>query len=246
MSLLSTLTGFSERSSGSNSTVTQQSYNKTIAKVNEDLAKTNVFDYMMPSSRTAYIAQRSSQHASPASSTYAASDGAFSDGLGTPSSRSTAPSPTDLHFKDVKRTSRSREYRSNSATSSTRGNGNSSGSSNNSSPDNAYRTRQPPAMSAVNDNDGSDDDDDANDSNESDDSDDHNEPRSAERADGYPPVVPNVPTRNQRFDDSHDSDASRRSRQPRSQDPTSADRLRLQEEHRRQHMAYAADAHVRG
>jgi hypothetical protein len=123
LSVLSSLTGVSERSSGSNSTITQQSYDRKSGltprrpPARRDKSRTstqptpatmlrtkspNVFDYIEDVSTvndhdgTSVISPASS-----ASSHYQPSDAGSSEGPTTPSSRSTLPSPTTTRSVSV-------------------------------------------------------------------------------------------------------------------------------------------------
>lgn len=120
LSVLSSLTGNSDRSSGSSSTVTQQSFDRrgsdgsrpatararyTRSEVESSMPSrsrqrpTNVFDYM----ETIATEDGHDRHsvASSSSSHYEPSDGGSSEAPGTPSSRSTFPSPTTTRSQSV-------------------------------------------------------------------------------------------------------------------------------------------------
>ena len=123
ISLLSSLTGTSERSSGSNSTITQQSYDRkrglgprrptarreksrmAAQSTSAAMSRTkspNVFDYMEDVSKVQDHDNLSViSPASSASSHYQPSDAGSSEAPPTPSSRSTLPSPTTTRSVSV-------------------------------------------------------------------------------------------------------------------------------------------------
>ncbi|EMC95610.1 hypothetical protein BAUCODRAFT_496017 [Baudoinia panamericana UAMH 10762] len=132
LSVLSSLTGASERSSGSNSTITQQSFDRR----SSDSSRTptgrpryaasafdaessvsgqsrprfpNVFEYMMSYSVNEESNDIQSMLSSSASSLYEPSIAASSDAPDTPSSRSTFPSPTSTRSHSVAELRRSPE-----------------------------------------------------------------------------------------------------------------------------------------
>ncbi|KAK5135711.1 hypothetical protein LTR08_004697 [Meristemomyces frigidus] len=125
LSVLSSLTGTSERSSGSGSTVTQQSYDKrgsysphtpirrrrrpdsevaSAASTRSRPRSPNVFDYMLASTAASSIAEEQEAQAnmsSSPSSQYEPSLAGSSEAPDTPSSRSTFPSPTATRSQSV-------------------------------------------------------------------------------------------------------------------------------------------------
>lgn len=123
LSVLSSLTGTSERSSGSNSTITQQSYDRrrglaprrppirreksrtTAQPTPADMSRTkspNVFDYIEDvSTVNDHDGMSVISPASSASSHYQPSEAGSSEAPTTPSSRSTLPSPTTTRSVSV-------------------------------------------------------------------------------------------------------------------------------------------------
>ncbi|WPH00184.1 Hypothetical protein R9X50_00300700 [Acrodontium crateriforme] len=122
LSLLSSLTRTSDRSSGSNTTVTQRSYDRKTyerSRISNNMTRpkssrketsndkhsradsADVFKYMIDTSIANEKEHHSSSLASPSSSQYSSSDAGSSEDLGTPSSRSTFPSPTDTRSQSV-------------------------------------------------------------------------------------------------------------------------------------------------
>jgi hypothetical protein len=123
LSVLSSLTGTSERSSGSNSTITQQSYDRkrglaprrppirreksrtSSQPTPTDMPRTkspNVFDYIEDVSKVEdHDGMSVVSPASSASSHYQPSDAGSSEAPATPSSRSTIPSPTTTRSVSV-------------------------------------------------------------------------------------------------------------------------------------------------
>ena len=121
LSVLSSLTGTSDRSSGSNSTVTQHSYDRESVERDDILRKrryrsepdarslasswtqsnrSSTFDFPMAPSDDGGDDDQTSTSSS-ASSHYEPSDPGSSDGPGTPSSRSSFPSPTATRTHSV-------------------------------------------------------------------------------------------------------------------------------------------------
>lgn len=139
LSVLSSLTGVSERSSESTSTITQQSYNRKRgihsrtmpsksrrADIASEQASArmprmrspNVFDYMEEAnSADEHENQSVISPASSVSSHYQGSDAGSSEGPGTPSSRSTMPSPTVARNASVSVAELRRKYDSDHASS---------------------------------------------------------------------------------------------------------------------------------
>lgn len=108
-SLLSVISGFTtatDRSSGSNSTLTQQSYYRSSdhhtrsTTQGKSTASKESSTYKMPFNVT-MIDDHDAESSSSTSSQYAASDAGSSDAIGTPSSRSTFPSPTQSRGQHV-------------------------------------------------------------------------------------------------------------------------------------------------
>nr|POE48134.1 hypothetical protein CFP56_01462 [Quercus suber] len=144
LSVLTSLTATSERSSGSGSTITQSSYFRTgsdrshtpkalaippVSKTTNlacDMSQPetlNVFDYMV---QTDDSDDRSIGSASSSSSRYALSDVGSSDGPPTPSSRSTVPSPTTTRNVSIGRLGRKHDLPSAVSSSTIRSNSHSS------------------------------------------------------------------------------------------------------------------------
>ncbi|KAK3699330.1 hypothetical protein LTR37_016482 [Vermiconidia calcicola] len=218
LSVLSTLTGMSDRSSGSSSTVTQQSYNRRHSEPSRPLnnkvrhmeseTRSNmtsrtlsnlpsVFDYMEP-----YSADESHDgHSviSSSSSHYESSDAGSSIAPDTPSSRSTFPSPTTTRNQSVADLRKKYDPQYAASVSSAR--------SNSSSPNPSLRSlRKRPSVSDV--------------------------PEEDEQGDS-PPPAPTEIEHNPRRSSSGSSRGSRRS----------AERWQQHEESMREHMAYAQHQH---
>ena len=222
LSVLSSLTGASDRSSGSGSTITQQSYDRR----NSDSSKTptgrprrpdlerastlssvsrskspNVFDYLVPSTVASSVTDANDDQSiissSSSSSHYEPSVAGSSEAPDTPSSRSTLPSPTTTRSHSVAELRKRYDPQFAASTGSVR--------SNSQSPDSSLRssTRKLPSISDV-----------AEDEEES----------------VLEPMAPSEVSY-----DSRQRSSSRSSRSSQRSDG----RVRHQEESMRQHMAYA-------
>ncbi|KAK5117148.1 hypothetical protein LTR85_008916 [Meristemomyces frigidus] len=223
LSVLSSLTRTSDRSSGSGSTVTQKSYDRrgsdssrtptgrprrydsddrsTFSSRSRPMSP-NVFDYMVPSTAASSIDEgRDDQSvmSSSSSSHYEPSITGSSEAPDTPSSRSTFPSPTNTRSQSVAELRRKYDPQYSSSNDSVR--------SDSHSPDSSVRSaRKQPSVSDV-----------AEDDEES-------------------VMEPTAPS-----ELSYDPRAGSSSRSSRSSQRSNA-RLQKQEDHMRQHMAYAVQA----
>ena len=218
LSVLSTLTGTSDRSSGSNSTVTQQSYDRRNSESStrplnnkvrrmESETRSNmtsrtlsnlpsVFDYMEPPTDDSHDGH---SVISSSSSQYEPSDAGSSITPDTPSSRSTFPSPTTTRDQSVADLRKKYDPQYAASVSSAR--------SHSSSPNPSLRSlRKRPSVSDV--------------------------PEEDEQGDS-PPPAPTEIEHNPRRSSSGSSRGSRRS----------AERWQQHEESMREHMAYAQHQH---
>ena len=216
LSVLSSLTGTSDRSSGSSSTLTQQSYDQSISCApsrssgrarlsipgsdrsvsSQAYRKTlNVFDYMDTSTVDEGEDGRSVTSSS-SSSHYEPSDAGSSEAPGTPSSRSTFPSPTTTRSQSVAELRRKYDPQNIASPTSLRSHSRSPASSIRSS-------RSHPSMSDV---------------------------PEADEEDGALPGAPS--------DISYDAPRRSSSRSSASSRNSSSRRIQQQEESMRQHMAY--------